>query len=266
MGTETGIVLAVIAGTLVMVLLVMAIVVFLVLYKRRTIEREAQHQLVVKEKELQALNAAIETQESEREKFSRDLHDEIGPLMSALKLNMTRHQAVIKKGEVIGQEDLQEQRDLVDHIVQSVHGVAHGLSPRFVREFGLFSALEEYMKELSDLEVTFNCTTDMGRRFGKDIELNVYRIILELIQNIRKHDKPSELQLSIEQVQSGMRFCLTHNGVGLSHEEYEQLLKTAKGIGLESVRARAVNINAILDYQKGTPSSITLIIPNANGK
>ena len=60
MGTETGIVLAVIAGTLVMVLLVMAIVVFVVLYKRRTIEREAQHQLVVKEKELQALNAAIE--------------------------------------------------------------------------------------------------------------------------------------------------------------------------------------------------------------
>ena len=264
MGTETGIILAVIAGTLVMVLLVMAIVVFVVLYKRRTIKREAEHQMVVKEKELQALNAAIETQESEREKFSRDLHDEIGPLMSALKLNMTRHQAVIKKGGVIGKEDIQQQRDLVDHIVQSVRGVAHGLSPRFVKEFGLLPALEEYMKELTDLEVSFHCTTDMDRRFGKDIELNVYRIVLELIQNIRKHAKPSELELSIEEDRQNIRFCLTHNGAGLSNAEYAEFLKTAKGIGLESVRARAASINAILDYQKGEPSTITLTLESTN--
>lgn len=262
MGNETGIVLAVIAGTMVMVLLVMAIVVFVVLYKRRTIEREAKHQMVLKEKELEVLNAAIETQESEREKFSRDLHDEIGPLMSTLKLNMTRYQTVLKKGEPVKEKDLQEQRDLVDHMVKSVRGVAHGLSPRFVREFGLLPALEEYMKELTDLEITFNCNLKSDERFSKNIELNVYRILLELIQNIRKHDKPTELELSIEKIQQGIVFTLAHNGIGLSNAEFEEKLRSAKGIGLESVRARAASIHAVLDYQKGAPSTITLTLTN----
>lgn len=243
-----------------MIGLVMFIVLFAVLYKRRMLRIEMDHILEIKNKELEVLNAAIRTQESEREKFSRDLHDEIGPLMSSIKMHITKNQMILKKGE-LSPEDLQEGRDMLDQALESVRNIAHGLSPRFVKEFGLISALEEFLKKSDDSRLEFETNIESGVRFSEMIELNLYRISLELLQNIRKHEEFTYLKVELRMIGDELILQFEHNGEGITNEEFEIFLKDAKGIGLDSLMARVETIRGTLDYHKGKESKVTVTVP-----
>lgn len=257
MKDEFNIILTILAGTLFMLGMVLFIVLFVVLYKRRMQKREMEHEMAIKDKELEVLNAAIRTQETEREKFSRDLHDEIGPLMSSIKMNITKNQMILKKGE-LSIADLQEGREMVDHALESVRNISHGLSPRFVKEFGLSAALEGYLKEIEGVELCFNSTLENGVRYSENVELNMYRIALELLHNIRKHEMVTWINVDLSQEEEALLLKITHDGMGITNEEIEEKLKSAKGIGLESLRSRVNSIHGNIDYKKGSPSIITV--------
>lgn len=259
MDQDFNILLTIVSGSMIMIGLVMFIVLFAVLYKRRMQRREMEYFMAMKNKELEVLNAAIRTQESEREKFARDLHDEIGPLMSSIKMNITKNQMILKKGDLTI-NDLQEGREMIDTALESVRNIAHGLSPRFVKEFGLVSALREFIKKTDDQKIHFDSNLQEESRFRDEVELNLYRIALELLQNIRKHEDFSFLNVNLSANDGWAELSITHDGEGISNEEFKALLKTSKGIGLESLMSRVNTIEGELDYQKGTPSSVKVTV------
>lgn len=263
MKNDFNILLTIISGSMIMIGLVLFIVLFAVLYKRRMQRREMEHVMAIKNKELEVLNAAIRTQETEREKFARDLHDEIGPLMSSIKMNITKNQMVLKKGNLTV-EDLQEGRKMIDTALESVRNIAHGLSPRFVKEFGLVSALEEFIRKSDDPKLQFESELEEGQRFSQQLELNLYRIALELLQNIRKHEQFTYLRIVLLQQQNKVQLHFEHDGEGISNEEFQELLKTSKGIGLESLISRVNTIEGVLSYQKGSPASIDVMVTLLN--
>lgn len=260
MGDDFNILLTIISGSMVMIGLVLFIVLFAVLYKRRMQRIEMEHIVAIKDKELEVLNAAIRTQESEREKFSRDLHDEIGPLMSSIKMHITKNQMILKKG-ALSPEDLQEGREMVDYALESVRNIAHGLSPRFVKEFGLVSALRDFLKKSEDKRLCFETNLEEGQRFDNNLELNLYRIALELLQNIRKHEQFTYLHVVLSLDGDYLKLELIHDGEGITNDDFASLLKNAKGIGLESLTARVDSVNGNLDYQTGEVSKVSVLVP-----
>ena len=100
MDEKSSIILGVITGSALMVVLVLVIVIFVVQAIKRLERKENEHTISLKNKELEQLRAVIEAQESEREKLAVNLHDEVGTLLSTLKLNVSRHKRSLSKNKL----------------------------------------------------------------------------------------------------------------------------------------------------------------------
>jgi len=96
MVNETNIILVVLAGSLFMFLLVLVVVIFVVTYIKRARLKESEFQLELKNKDLESLRAVIKAQDAERGRFAVSLHDEIGPLLTVLKMNITKRMRALE--------------------------------------------------------------------------------------------------------------------------------------------------------------------------
>lgn len=253
----------VIAATMVMFVLMLSIVMFVILYNRKLVVKENDHKLQIKDKELEMLRTIIEAQESEREKIARNLHDEVGPLLSTLKLNISRYKKSLQKEELTT-TDLDQERSFIDNIIDNVRTVSHDLSPQFLLKFGLVKALDNYLQPFNN--ITIELVSEINdSNLTKQISINFYRIALELINNLIKHDKPTTLKINLEIEKEQLLLKLTHNGAGITNEEFISFSKSSNGLGLTSIQSRVLVINGSLIFHKNNESTIALTAP-LNGK
>lgn len=260
MGGDTTIILIIITATLVMLVLIIAIILFAVVYNKKLGEREYLHSIELKSKELDLLRAVIETQETEREKIARNLHDEVGVLITGLKLKLTLHQKELIKNQLAA-EALNEEREMTDRLMDCVRTVSHDLTPRFLMKNGLLKSLDKYLSNLDGIQVSFERNSVQFPPMEVFTEVNIYRMLLELINNIVKHDNCKSLVLRIESSEGKIRFKLKHDGAGISNEDFDLLLKRKDGLGLESIKARAILLNADLSYSTIPNAGFTLEVP-----
>lgn len=261
MDDENGIILIVISGTLLMMLFIAAIILFVVTYNRRIHEKNNEHTLEIKSKELELLKKIIETQETERDKIASNLHDEVGPLLSKLKLDMSSFKRAYDKGTLTA-EKLNNEREFIDVIIDNVRSVSHDLSPQFLLKFGIVKAVRNYVSsfESPTVNVVYEDEQDDIPRY---ISVNLYRIILELINNIIKHDCAQEMVVFFLKENDVLIVKIGHDGEGISNEDFLMYAEKSKGLGLNSIQTRVVILNAILDFQlkdKGK-SNVQLTIP-----
>jgi signal transduction histidine kinase len=227
-------------------------------------EREAMYKLDLVQKEMDVLRAVIDTQEIERDKIARNLHDEVGPLISSLKLKVTKHQRDLKKGE-LQPDDLNDERELSDVIMENVRSVSHDLSPHFLHKHGLIKALEQYFGNLEGIDINFNVNFEEDQDLQGKTALNVYRMVLEILNNVMKHDQSKQVEVNLERKGNGLLVRIEHDGEGISNEEFVRLVKNGDGLGLESLQARTIILNGNLDYQK-SPARVNLKIVLDHGE
>jgi signal transduction histidine kinase len=98
-------------------------------------------------------------------------------------------------------------------------------------------------------------------KLSDQIALNLYRIGLELLQNILKHENSTKINVLLCYTETAIILDILHNGTGISNENFEHLAQHSSGIGLNSLKSRTVFLNAILDYQNVLESKITLTVP-----
>lgn len=256
---EKSIVFVVIAGTMVMFVLMLAIIMFVILYNRKLVAKENEHNLAIKDKELEMLRSVIEAEENEREKIARNLHDEVGPLLSTLKLNISRFKRLLQK-EKLTEETLDKERTFIDNIIDNVRTVSHDLSPQFLLKFGLIKALQNYLQHVKEIEVEFDAPID-DASLSKQMAINLYRISLELLNNLIKHDKPTTLKISLFKQNDHLLLTLLHNGTGITNEEFTKFTKNASGLGLNSIQSRVLIINGNLNFTTDSQPTITLSAP-----
>ncbi len=261
MDNENDIVLIVVSGTLLMMLFIGAIILFVITYNKKIQQKNNEHTINIKEKELEMLKQVIETQESERDKIASNLHDEVGPLLSKLKLDMSSFKRAFDKGTLTA-EKLNDERKFVDTIIDNVRSVSHDLSPQFLLKFGIVKAVRNYTSN-------FDCPIVKVTGDVEDIELprsitvNMYRIILELVNNTLKHDDPQTMEILFK-TEKGLRVAqISHDGAGISNEDFEKFAKESKGIGLTSIQTRVIILNANLDFElkSNGKSCVKLSIP-----
>jgi two-component system NarL family sensor kinase len=267
MQTQENIAIFIAFGCLIMFMLVLVIITFVVIYQRKMSLKEAKIQLMEQEKQIALFRAAAEAEEQQKERIANNLHDEINPLLALLKLNLSRHRIHIEKN-IFKPESFNQDTDILNKAIEGIRTTCHDLIPTFLMQFGLIASLESHARQIQDInniDTQFENTAEENDLdcFEKKDQLHIYRICMEILNNLFKHAHCTTLKIRIGCTGNNLLIEFEHNGKGVSNEEMEEYTTHSKGLGLKSLKARALILNARINYQKQEGhSSVILSIPN----
>ncbi len=203
--------------------------------------------------ERKLLSAVLETEDKERRRFSEDLHDGLGPLLSTVKLYVNQ-----MKSSKITQKEHEEMfnytNELLDEAISTTRNIANNILPESIVDNGLIAAVNtfcHYIEKAGDIRVNFN--HNILERFDVNIEINIYRIIIELINNSIKHANATELNINLLILDKMINLEYYDNGIGFD-------VNTVKrGLGLDNISNRAQSLNAEFQFsnnEKGMQFSL----------
>ena len=198
------------------------------------------------------------TQEKEREKIARDLHDGVGQSLVALKINLGLIYNSAKESSL--KEQTYRSIKLADHTIEEIRNVMHNLKPVGLKQNGLAESIRDLCEKLNGLS-HIRFTYDIGGnlpRWDEPIEINIYRIVQESLTNSIKHSGATEVDVNIFTINEKTALIrISDNGRGFN------INVVSSGLGLTSIRERADVINAkiIIDSEKGNGTRILLEVP-----
>lgn len=194
----------------------------------------------IKQKEQLALTKAIlDGEERERERIAKDLHDGLGGMLAGVKINLSTWSSNHLNPE--HDKDFYKILNQLDNSVTELRHVARNLMPESLLKFGLETALgdlcEFYARK--DLDIYFQ-PMDIEKKLPLSIQLNIYRIVQELLANAVKHAQASSILLQCSQSRESFLITIEDNGKGFNKD----IEKTTKSLGLR-------NLNNRVNYLKG---------------
>ncbi len=208
------------------------------------------------------MKVVLESQESERKRFARDLHDGFGQLITAVKIMLGQ---IHSTNEPAKRNELAlKSNEILDTMHSQLREIAHNLMPEQLVNEGLVSALKDYVQRISKnttIQIEINAF-DMDKRLDQSVEINVYRIIQEWINNVIKYSEAEKLTLQLTGFDNEINILIEDNGKGFEKEK----LTKSRGWGWKNIQSRLEAINGILeiDTQEGTSgTSFVLDLPIA---
>ncbi len=220
-----------------------------------------------REKEIRELTKRlIKTAEDERKKISRDLHDEFGQIMVALRLSMEALQKSIpdKHPDLIAIcHDLGK---LIELSSDKVRKISTSLHPDILDHLGLIPTLEWFIADLTDRkkDLPINLQAiNMEKRLPTEIEFILFRIFQETMNNITKHAKARKVNIALRRSEADVVLTIEDDGIGFDLNKVLTLVETQnKGIGILSMQERVASVEGDIDIQtskgKGTVVRTTL--------
>ncbi len=234
------------------------------LWRRKNIHKQKLQQEKInnfqKEMEIARLNASITGEERERERMARDLHDGIGGLLAAAKMNF---ELLKKEDNPTKTQDLNNGIKLLEEASIELRKTAHNMMPDLLLQNGLPQAIRHFCKTIgknSHTQIKFQ-QYGTEKRFEKNFELSLYRILQELVHNIVKHAQATTALVQISFHENGnLDFTVEDNGKGMPDEA----VKNSKGMGLKNIieRTRSMNGKADIYSQAENGTSINLSFEN----
>jgi signal transduction histidine kinase len=225
-------------------------------------QRETENELLSSHEELRALGAHQQSvREEERKRISREIHDELGQTLTALKLDLSWLGKKLCKEQNVLCEKTGSMTALIDSIILTVQRVSAELRPSMLDDLGLKEAMEWEMKEFqgrTGIAGEFRCDLtdldgDMERR------TTIFRIFQEALTNVARHSQASRVSVTVEETADTLALSIGDNGRGITDKE----IADPKSLGLIGIRERVrlrggkVRINGSRD--KGT--MVRVIIP-----
>lgn len=235
-------------------LIVVGVVGTILIYFIITIIRYQRRSLRLHKEKIQA---EIDTLENERKRIASDLHDELGPLLSAVKLQINSLDASNEEDqEVINKSSLH-----IDSIITKLREISNNLMPNTLIRKGLQKAITEFSEhaqQASGLQVKFVCEQPLTLNQHK--EINIYRIIQEILHNTIKHAGASILIIKMVIEENRLLLMTADNGKGF---DYFSKLRDNPGLGLRNLQSRAEVMGAELTCQSepGKGTMYTFEIP-----
>jgi two-component system, NarL family, sensor kinase len=214
------------------------------LSKQRETLQQQQIRELQKDKQLVAVDSLLKGQEEERGRLARDLHDGLGGLLSGVKfslINMKDNLIVTPDNMMVFEQSL----DLLDTSIKELRRVAHNMMPELLSKFGLDEALKEYcnnIKNTKQLVVKYQ-SLGMDNRIDKNMEIIIYRIIQELLNNTLKHSGASEAFIQLIRQGDRLNIVMEDNGKGFDMA----LLEKSSGAGWANIRSRVEYLQGQLD-------------------
>ncbi len=245
-------------GIFVMMLLAIAFILFFS-FSQRKLQTE---QLKAKEAELQhqekLLYHNILTQEKERKRIAKDLHDDIGSKLNVIFLNMHRIERAAKESPpILGM--VSDINEVINTTIDTTRRISHDLLPPTLDNFGLIEAVNElcepYQKSGS-VNVLLSVRQNEGRLADKTTELNLFRIIQELISNSIKHGKAEQISIDLWLGSKKVELEYRDNGKGFDLAK----LAEKKGLGTQNMESRVKMIGGKMNIQSSEGEGILVRI------
>ncbi len=173
-----------------------------------------------KEMERKVLSAIIQTEEKERERFSKDMHDGIGPLLSTVKLYVNEL-GTPEIGDKEKKEFVIQVNKMLDDAVASIREISNNLMPRVIHEYGLVKALEAFCKKVNQtgkIYVDFNAAR-IESSLDKNVQLILFRVINELLTNTIKHARAKNAYVQLQKSDDNISLIFTDDGIGFDSKK-----------------------------------------------
>ncbi|MFN0175008.1 MAG: sensor histidine kinase [Saprospiraceae bacterium] len=213
---------------------------------------------------IETMQSMLAGQESERQRVAQDLHDSVGGLLAAVKIQLETMTA--KKPERAQDEDWKKIRGLLDETVSETRHIARNMQPSALMEFGLVTALRDLCNRVHGEGVPHITFQHFGEfaNIDREIALNCYRIIQELLQNTLKHAHAKEILVQITRTDNQLALLVEDDGTGFDPKN------SKKGMGTDNVARRAQFLKGELSVQsvkgQGTSTLVTLPLSETQGK
>jgi signal transduction histidine kinase len=222
----------------------------------------SRRKIGMKDRKIEQLKAMMAGEEKERARISRELHDGIGGMLTGIKMNLKTFQKIHE--ETPAGEGLNDIMDMLQDMGEEIHKTAHNLMPDILLKHNLREALLLYCEQLDtggklEIDLQFHGAID---ELDKSLELPLYRIIQELLQNIIKHANATLVAIQLRRDDDIVRISVEDNGTGFSQSG------SKPGLGLLNIETRIQALNGYFSIepaqQMGTTAFIELDINNMN--
>ncbi len=217
-----------------------------------------QRKRLEKEMYLSAINA----EESERERVAKELHDGLGPLLSTCRIYL--HNLKSSKKPEVHIKSISNLEELISEALVGIKEMSNNLSPHVLRNFGLIQATKSFVDRLENTcNIIVESEYNDEQRFSELVEISVYRVITELINNSLKYSEAKKISIHFKEMNKF--FCITFqdNGIGF---DYNKEIKENKGFGLTNIQSRINNIGGIIDYISSPGNGVNVCIQIAKEK
>lgn len=245
---------------LVLVIVLLSVLFFFALQFHKTrknaIIYEQKVDDLIKGQEIKKLGAELEGRDEERKRIAKELHDRLGGMLSMVKLHFKTVEDQIQDLQHRNKIQYQKANQLLDEACEEVRKISHDMISGVLYKFGLIQALQslsDSINQTGQLEVEF-IPSGVDKSFGDECEIHLYRIVQELLSNVLKHAKASEVTIQLIQTKQNLRLEVADNGVGFEPPE-----KLQTGIGLKNVEARVDSLEGELKINSNNSGTIVNI-------
>lgn len=212
-----------------------------------------------KEMERKVLSAVIQTEEKERERFSKDMHDGIGPLLSTVKLYVNELGSS-DIGDTEKTEFVIQVNKMLDDAVASIREISNNLMPRAIHEYGIIKALDAFCTKVNQtgkIHVEFD-SVGIESTLDKNVQLILFRVISELLTNTIKHARAKNAYIKLHKSDDNISLIFTDDGIGFNSKEVME--NKNSGIGLKSIVSRIKSINGSVEIISTEGEGFKIII------
>lgn len=219
----------------------------LLLYNRFRLKQKNKHQQEMSRQRNEMFNTIINVQDKERKRIAQDIHDSLGSVLAVAKLKLS------------GMEDdrCRNIMALLDEAVSELRSISHNIMPATLSKLGLTVALEQFFQTISSYQ-GLSChysAHGLDERLDEETEMNVYRIVLELSNNVVKHAQAGKLTVQLVRHPGHINIIVEDDGKGFDPHN----LPRSGGIGLSNVLSRVEFMNGKIDIDSGNSGTTVMI-------
>jgi signal transduction histidine kinase len=233
------------------------IVAVIAVIRLRMLERDSEEQRVHAEnaeQEMRLLSQQlVATQEEERKKLTRELHDHVGQMLTALRMEIGRSDRTRGASDLQHSQAVAESKRLLDTILRSVRDLVMGLRPSMLDDFGLQPALEWHVR---DFRRRFSIPVDLSLKGDLDslpdqYRTCIYRVVQEALTNCARHAHANRVEVDVQLSQNTLDLIVMDDGVGIAPGQ-------ARGIGLLGMEERVRELDGSFDVRPRRPNGTEL--------
>lgn len=195
--------------------------------------------------EKKLLTAILETEAAERKKFAENLHDELGPFLSGIKLYIQE----IAHNDIPSDHKkmlISELKEMVDDSIKITKSLSHNLMPGILLDYGLQKAIQSFCDKITQLnKINIHFNTDIKTGIDSTVDLVLYRITIELINNTLKHANAKNINIDINLKHRLVNFIYGDNGKGF---DVDKEISEKSGLGLKNIINRINSIKGEYNF------------------
>ncbi len=241
-----------------MLFMASTVIFFIIYYQKRMLQNKMQQQALESEYQKKLLETTIESQEAERKRIASELHDGVGAMLSAAKLNLNFLKTFTENKE--DEEAITETKEIIDETIDTVRRISKDLLPSSLEKFGLIAAIKEFSEKVNVgiTKVHFN-HEEGDVSLPKDHELPVYRLVQEVVNNALKYAEAENIDIFLNNKE---HFKLTIQDTGNGFDINAVRDDVTKGVGLYNIENRVNMLGGTMKLEsepgKGTRYTIEL--------